>query len=111
MGDRTAASEPKCVLMELVADTLRLQRLLTAIKRLQHRECGAHELIVAEDTAEPCQPFIGVHCDQCVNAILRPQFIAPAAFRGRPTQTRAFDFSDFHKAPLLTVLKGISRKL
>ena len=52
MGDRTAASEPKGVLVQLLAHALRLQRILTAIKRFQNRQRRAHELIVAENAAQ-----------------------------------------------------------
>src|SRR6266513_706569 len=97
MGDRTAASEPKGVLVQLLAHALRLQRVLTAIKRLQHRQRPAHELIVAEDAAEPDQALVGVNSNQSVNAILGPKFIAPSAFRRRSTQTGTFDLADFHK--------------
>ena len=110
MGDRTAASEPKGVLVQLFADTLRLERVLPAIKRFQDRQRRLHQSIVAEDAAEPDQVLVGVNCDQSVHAILRPQFSAPSAFRRRSKQTCALDLPDFHKAPLLTVPEGISQK-
>jgi hypothetical protein len=96
MSDRTAASEPESVLMELLADALRFERVLAAVKWFQNRQCRAHQLIVAEDAAEPGQALIGVNRDQGVNAILRPQFIAPSAFRRCSTQTGASDLPDFH---------------
>src|SRR5207253_76687 len=98
MSDRTAASEPERVLVEFLADAFRLQRVFPAIELLQNCQRRAHKLIVAENAAQAHQTFIGVHSDQSVDAIVGPDFVAPAAFGRRAAQTGASDLTYFHVA-------------
>ena len=91
MADRATAAEPKGILMQLLADSLGFERILALIQRLQHFERRANQMIVGEDAAEASDAFIGVNGNECVNTIVRLQFIAPSTFRRRAAQTRAPD--------------------
>ena len=46
--------------------------------------------------AEADGTVVGVNSYERVNAILGPEFVAPAAFGCRAAQTCAADFADFH---------------
>src|SRR5438477_1243689 len=98
MADRATAAQPKGILMQLLADSLGFERILALIKRLQHFERRANQMIVGEDAAEASDPFIGVNGNKCVNTIVRLQFVTPSAFRRRAAQTRVPDLSYFHSA-------------
>ena len=78
--DRSAAAHPEGVGMQLLADPLRLERVLAAVERFEHAERPAHQHVVRECGSPPGDAFIGEDRDQRVDAIFRPDLIRPAAF-------------------------------
>src|SRR5262249_16933175 len=60
-----------------------------------------HQLIVGKDATPTNQPFIGVHRQQRVDTILRPQLIAPTALRRASAQPHCSDFTNLHKRKFL----------
>ena len=72
VGQGAAAPHPEGVLMQLLGDPLRLQRILARTERLQHLQPGLHEPAVGEDAAIAGDARIGVDRDDGVDEILRP---------------------------------------
>ena len=94
--DGTATAQPEHVLVQFLAHAFRFESVLATIQRLKHRQRCAHQRIIGEHAAQAHRPLIGVHRNECVNAVVGPELIAPAAFRGGAAQTCAADFSDLH---------------
>ena len=57
---------------------------------------GADQMIAGENAAEAGQTFIRSHGDKRVDAIIRFQFVAPAAFGSCASQTGTANRVDFH---------------
>src|SRR5687767_4467127 len=104
MGQAAAAAQPEGVLVELLADPLRLQRRLAPVKRLQHRQRRRHQADVGEDAPEPGQPLVGIDEDEGVDTVLFLKLDAPAAFRRGADQLNRTDVPDFHLIDLMFLL-------
>ena len=89
VGEAAAAPQPEGVLVQLLADPLRLQRVLAPVERLHDGERGADQTGVGEDAADPGETLVGADetavCERCTRAAARslqpPSGVAPA----RPT--------------------------
>ena len=92
--DGSAAAHPEGVGVQLLADPLRLQRILAAVERLEHAERSAHQLVVGEGGSPPGDAFIGEDGDQRVDAIFRADLVRPAAFGRAVAQTGGSDLGD-----------------
>src|SRR5215217_3560657 len=57
VGNRSASSEPEGVLVQLFADSLRLQRVLTLQERTKHRQRSANQLVAGEHAPVAHQPL------------------------------------------------------
>ena len=82
--------------MQFLADTLRLQRVLAAVERLEHAQRPAHQRVVGEGRPPSGHAFIGEDRDQRVNAIFRLDFIGPPAFRRAMAQAGRPDLGNSH---------------
>ena len=94
MGKTPAPPHPERILVQLLRNPLRLQRALAPPQRLQHLHARLHQPAIGEHAAIPDDPGIGVHGDQRVDRILRPDLGRPAALRTLPEQRGDSDVGD-----------------
>ena len=97
--DGAAPAEPERVLVQLLADPLRLERVLSGEERLQHGQSAAHELLAREDAAETGKSLVGVDLDQGVHDVVGLELVAPPSFWGRAAQARGPNLSYLHPFP------------
>ena len=95
--DRPAAPHPEGVGVQFLADPLRLERILAAVKRLEHAERALHQLVVRERRSPPGDAFVREDGDQRMDAVVRLNLVGPTAFRRAISQTCRPDFRDFHE--------------
>jgi hypothetical protein len=96
MGERTAAPHPEGVLVEFLADALRLKGVLVPPERFEDIERGLDQIGVGEDTADAGDAFVGKDGDEGVDAVLRFQLVHPPPLRGGTDQTDGADVADLH---------------
>jgi hypothetical protein len=65
--------------MQLLADTLGLERILACKERLQHLDASFHEPPVREHAAVACDADVGMHCDDGVDRVFGLDLRRPAA--------------------------------
>ena len=68
--------------VQLLAHAFRLQRVFAHIERLEHVQRASHQFIVRESRSPPGDTVIREHCDESMNAVLRPNLVRPASLGG-----------------------------
>lgn len=99
--------------MKFLADAFWFERAFAAIERLKDRQRGANQIVVGENAAQSDRSFLGMNCDQRVDAIFGLQLIAPASFRGGTAKAGAANFTNFHSgelAPVAGALKNFRHR-
>ena len=69
VGQGAAMAHPEGVLLQLLGDPLRLERIFTAVQRFEHRERGLDEAMVGEHAAMAADAFVGMHRNQRMNRV------------------------------------------
>src|SRR5215204_5635250 len=82
--------------MELLADALGLQRVLTPVQWLHHGEGGADQPGVGEDAANSGQILVRADDDERVDRVFGAKLLAPAALRRCSGQSDRLDIVDAH---------------
>src|SRR5215207_3025059 len=101
VGNGSAPSEPEGVLVQLLADPLRLQGALALQERAKHRKSAANQLVAGEHAPVTHQPLVRSHRHQRVHHIVRSQLVAPAPLGRSPPQPRNPDVPNLHAHPQL----------
>ena len=96
MREAATASEPEGVLMQLLADALRLQGVFAPVQWLKVCQRGSHQPGVGENAANAGGALIRAHDHKGVDAVFWPQFIAPATLWRGSRQANCLDFANAH---------------